>query len=228
MRSRSVRLTLGGYLCVIFGRMKQKIDIEQWDRKEHFMFYSRFKEPYHGVNVQVDITALKHYCKQANESLFIAYVHRAIIAVNAIEAMRYRIIDGDVYLYDTTHVTATIDRKQVPFGFSFVAFDPDFENFKKAATAEFTRVRNSNGLDLSAGRENVVHFSALPWIEFTGITHARDLEGSDCSPKITFGKITQKEGRWLMPMSVHVHHGLVYGKDVADFIDAFQRELNRL
>jgi len=29
-------------------------------------------------------------------------------------------------------------------------------------------------------------------------------------------------------MSVHVHHGLVYGKDVADFIDAFQRELDRL
>jgi chloramphenicol O-acetyltransferase len=30
-----------------------------------------------------------------------------------------------------------------------------------------------------------------------------------------------------MPVSVHVHHGLVYGKDVADFIEAFQEELDR-
>ena len=218
---------LAGYIYVKFNSMKKKIDLDQWDRKEHFLFYSRFKEPFHGVNVSMDVTAIKEHCKQTKESLFITYVHRAIIAVNATEAMRYRIIDHEVYLFDTTHVTATIARDQYPFGFSYVAFDSDYERFKSDATTEFNRVRNSKGLDLSSDMENIVHFSALPWIEFTGITHARDLERQDCSPKITFGKITQKQGRWYMPMSVHVHHGLVYGKDVANFIERFQRELDR-
>mgnify|MGYP003326435310 FL=1 len=207
--------------------MKHKVDVQNWDRKDHFEFYSRFKEPYHGVNVSVDITALKELCKKKGDSLFMTYLHRAIIAVNNIEAFRLRIIKGVVYRFDTTHVTMTIARENVPFGFSFVAFNEDFAVFEAEAQKEFTRVRQSKGLDLSVSRENVVHFSALPWIDFTGITHARDLESEDCSPKITFGKITQKDGRWLMPVSVHVHHGLVYGKDVADFIQNFQMQLDR-
>lgn len=207
--------------------MKQKIDFDHWDRKDHFEFYSQFKEPYHGVNVSLDMTQLKKRCKDSGASLFLNYLHRSIIAVNKVEAFRYRIIGGAVYLFDTTHVTMTIAREHSPFGFSFVAFNEDFSLFEKEAKEEFDRVRNSTGLDLSVSRDNVVHFSALPWIDFTGITHARDLDGEDCSPKITFGKITQSDARWLMPVSVHVHHGLVYGKDVADFIDIFQQELNR-
>jgi len=206
--------------------MKHKVDVQNWDRKDHFEFYSRFKEPYHGVNVSVDITALKEQCKKKGDSLFMTYLHRAIIAVNNVEAFRLRIINGAVYRFDTTHVTMTIARENEPFGFSFVAFNEDFAVFEAEAKKEFTRVRQSKGLDLSVSRENVVHFSALPWIDFTGITHARDLESEDCSPKITFGKITQKDGRWLMPVSVHVHHGLVYGKDVADFIQNFQKQLD--
>ena len=208
--------------------MKQKINVNDWARRDHYEFYTKFKEPYHGVNVSLDISALKKRCKKEGKSLFMAYLHRAIVAVNKVEALRYRIIDGAVYLFDTTHVTMTIAREDAPFGFSFVAFNEDFSIFEAEANKEFDRVRQSKGLDLSVSRENVVHFSALPWIDFTGITHARDLESEDCSPKITFGKITQRDGRWLMPVSVHVHHGLVYGKDVADFIQYFQEELNRI
>jgi chloramphenicol O-acetyltransferase type A len=207
--------------------MKQKIDLQTWDRKDHFEFYTRFKEPYHGVNVSLDISTLKERCKAENSSVFIHYLHRAIIAVNKVEAFRYRILNNEVYLFDTTHVTMTIAREHAPFGFSFVSFNEDFNVFEAEAKQEFERVRQSKGLDLSVSRDNVVHFSALPWIDFTGITHARDLESQDCSPKITFGKITQNQGRWTMPVSVHVHHGLVYGRDVADFIEAFQEELNR-
>lgn len=208
--------------------MKRKIDVQNWDRRDHFEFYSKFKEPYHGVNVSLDISILKDQCKKAGKSLFLAYLHRAIIAVNKVEALRYRIIQNQVYLFETSHVTMTIAREHAPFGFSFVAFNKDYNVFEAEALKEFERVRQSKGLDLSVSRENVVHFSALPWIEFTGITHARDLESDDCSPKITFGKITQNNGRWMMPLSVHVHHGLVYGKDVADFIQIFQKELNRI
>ena len=208
--------------------MKQKIDRHTWDRKEHFEFYTRFKEPYHGVNVSLDITTLKERCNKENASVFMHYLHRAIVAVNKVEAFRYRILNDDVYLFDTSHVTMTIAREHGPFGFSFVAFNEDFNVFEAEAKKEFERVRQSKGLDLSVSRDNVVHFSALPWIDFTGITHARDLESQDCSPKITFGKINQNNGRWRMPLSVHVHHGLVYGKDVADFIQIFQDELNRL
>ena len=76
--------------------MKQKIDLQTWDRKDHFDFYSRFKEPYHGVNVSLDISTLKERCKAENSSVFMHYLHRAIIAVNEVEAFRYRILNNEV------------------------------------------------------------------------------------------------------------------------------------
>lgn len=206
--------------------MRKLIDLETWDRKDHFLFYGKFKEPYHGVVVDVDVTRLYEYCKTVNESFFIAYLHAAIKAVNQTEALRYRIVDGQVYLYETSHVTATIARDKVPFGFSFVPFHQNFEVFKKDAMVEFERVKNSQGLDLSVTRDNIVHFSTLPWIAFKSLSHARDLETQDCSPKITFGQTFRQNDRLMMPVAVHAHHGLVYGEDLAGFLGAFQRLLD--
>ena len=206
--------------------MRELIDLEKWDRKDHFLFYSKFKEPYNGVVVDVDVTALYQICKAAKESFFLAYLHAAIKAVNQTEAFRYRIVENQVYLYHTSHVTATIARDHGPFAFSFIEFTPDFEAFKKAATAEIQRVKSAQGLDLSVVRDNIVHFSTLPWFTFKSLSHARDLDTQDCSPKITFGKTYSAHERLLMPVSIHVHHGFVYGEDVADFISNFQQLLD--
>ena len=36
--------------------MKKLIDIDNWKRKEHFLFFSKFEEPFFGVTVKVDCT----------------------------------------------------------------------------------------------------------------------------------------------------------------------------
>ncbi|HNZ72690.1 MAG TPA: CatA-like O-acetyltransferase, partial [Prolixibacteraceae bacterium] len=66
----------------------------------------------------------------------------------------------------------------------------------------------------------------IPWLDFTGISHARSFSHPDSCPKISFGKVTEKEGIKTMPVSVHVHHALVDGYHVGLFIDKFQDLLN--
>jgi chloramphenicol O-acetyltransferase type A len=69
---------------------------------------------------------------------------------------------------------------------------------------------------------NLIRFSTLPWFDFTSISHARNFEFEDSAPRITFGKITETTGRRTLPVSIHVHHGLVDGSHVAEFIDGLQ------
>ncbi|HAI84531.1 MAG TPA: chloramphenicol acetyltransferase, partial [Chitinophagaceae bacterium] len=57
--------------------------------------------------------------------------------------------------------------------------------------------------------------------DFTSLSHARSFSFADSCPKISFGKMTVNQDKRTMPVSVHVHHALMDGYHVAQFIDLF-------
>lgn len=73
-------------------------------------------------------------------------------------------------------------------------------------------------------RADVVHFSAIPWIPFTGLTHARNFAFRDSAVKISTGKIEFKDGAFLMPLACYAHHGFAD----ASHIGAFYENLHEL
>ncbi len=206
--------------------MKQQIDIETWARRDHFKFFNTFDEPFFGVTVNVDCTVAYIKAKEQGASFFLYYLHNALAAANAVEAFRYRIDGDNVYLYDTVHASPTINRPNGTFGFSYVDYHPDFSTFITEAQKEIDRVQNSTGLVPAISGENVIHFSAIPWVDFTSLSHARSFSFRDSMPKISFGKVTEKDGVKSMPVSIHVHHGLMDGYHVGQFVDKFQELLN--
>lgn len=210
--------------------MAYKLDLQNWPRKEHFEFFRKFDEPFFGICANVDCTAAYAAAKAGGHSFFLYYLHKVITAVNAVEPFRYRIAADDIVVHDTINVSATLTREDNTFGFSFMEYHPGFEAFSAAARQEIERVRNTPGLfTRSFEADNLIHFSAVPWINFTSLSHARSLTLPDSCPKISVGKMTEAGGRLLMPVSVHVHHALMDGYHVGLFFDALQNEMgNRL
>lgn len=209
--------------------MKTLLDLENWNRKEHFKHFSQMEEPIFGVTVEIDCTKAYQTAKSLNTSFFIFYLHKTLEAVNAIENFKYR-IDGDqIYIHDRVDVSATIGREDGTFGFSLIEYHPDFQIFERDANTEIERIQNTSGLfTRSFDDDNLIHFSAIPWINFTSLSHARSYSYPDSCPKISFGKmITLENGKKTMAMSVHVHHGLMDGLHVGQFIDLFQELMNQ-
>ncbi len=203
------------------------LNIDNWPRKEHFYFFSQFDEPFWGVTVELDCTEAYRKAKETNSSFFVLYLHKSIVAVNRIEEFRYRIDDQDrIVIHDTIHASATITRPDGSFGFSYINFDEDFNVFERHAKKEIERVQNTTDLKPATTSENVVHYSSIPWVKFTAISHARIYSQKNSIPKISFGKLTEKEGKRMMPVSIHVHHGLVDGFHVGNYCDLFQELLN--
>lgn len=204
------------------------LDIDTWNRKEHFHFFRTFEEPFFGVVVEVDCTLCYQNAKDTKSSFFIKYLHACLTAVNSIEPFKYRIFEEDkVTIYETIDASATISRADNTFGFTYIHFDPDFLAFTLNAKAEIDRVQSSTNLFPPVNQQNCIYISSLPWLKFTSLSHARNFSIGDSVPKISFGKLVDMEGKKMLPVSVHVHHALCDGYDVGRFIERFQEELDR-
>lgn len=209
--------------------MKKKLDLNQWNRKEHFEFFNSFDEPYFGLVANIDCKTAYKKSKEIEASLFLYYLHKALIAANRIENFKYKIIENEVFIYDQIDATPTIAREDGTFGFSYLKYFEAFKTFIEEAQKVIEIIKKSKGLfpppELEV-YENVVEFSSIPWIDFTSLSHARSFSYKNSSPKISFGKLSEKEGKLMMPVSLHVHHGLMDGFHTGLFYQYFQEELD--
>lgn len=208
--------------------MRTEIDINTWNRKEHYEFFSKMDQPAFGVVTEVDCTQIYDYAKQQNESFFAHYLHRSMLAVNAIEDFRLRIVGDKVYLYDVIHAGSTIARHDGTFGFAFMPYDPEFEVFNSHLQREIKNVQEIDGLRLSNEEldVNLIWHSTFPWHHFSAILHPANVNNKESVPRIVFGKFSEKDGRKMMPISVEGHHGLMDGRHIAAYLDKFQELLN--
>jgi chloramphenicol O-acetyltransferase type A len=206
--------------------MKHNLDIETWNRKEHFNFFKQFDEPYYGVTVNLDCTRAYLRSKELGVSFYNYYFHKTLTAINQLENFRYRIENNQVVVYDQINASATILREDHTFGFSSVKYSINFEEFNQDLLQEIARVKQTTGLFTADLMNNIIHFSALPWVNFTSLSHAFSLKSEDSCPKISIGKLVQENGRRHMPFSLHVHHALVDGYHVGLFFEKLQLLLN--
>ena len=203
--------------------MRKKIDIRTWNRRKIFEFFKDYEEPYYGITTDLDCTTAYEFAKGKGISFFLYYLYLTLKAVNQTEAFKYRIEGDELYLYDVINGSATIDRDDGTFGFSHIPYFEDLDLFLEKATEEMIEVRTSNQLIRSGIGENVIHFSALPWIRFSHVSHPRRYSRRDSIPKITIGKYHTNGNRKMIPVSVHVNHAVADGLHLGEFFKTLQK-----
>ena len=201
-----------------------QLDLNTWERGPLYKLFSTFTEPFHGVYLRVDCTEAFRYAKDSRISVFLTLLHRSLIAAHQVENFRIRIVEGAVWKYATIHGGSAVGRPNGTIGFGHYSYQPELVPFVQKASLELERVKNRNDLERYPGQD-LIRYSVLPWFDFTSISHARNLDTPDSVPKITFGKITETDGRHTMPVSIHVHHALADGLHVAQFVEHFEHYL---
>lgn len=133
---------------------KTKLNIESWNRKEHFRFFSAFDDPFFGITTNVDFTTIYLEAKHDSQSFFLYSLHHILTKANETDEFKLRIEEGNsVVKYDTIHVSPTIGREDGTFGFAFFEYIPDRNDFIQQAIQEITRVKNSTGLSFRKYRK---------------------------------------------------------------------------
>ena len=205
----------------------QHLDIETWNRKEHFDFFKDYDQPFFGLTADVDVTIAYQISKELNASFFLYYLHKSLVAINRLVSFKYRINDEKkVVIVDSIRAGATINRPDGTFSFSYLPYHEDFKVFEFEALKIIDAIRKTTGLPHTDRSIDVAYFSAIPWVKFTSVEHAMHSKQNDSVPKFTFGKWEQQAAKKMMPVAVHVHHALMDGVHVGQFYELFQQLLN--
>ena len=207
--------------------MKHEIELATWKRREHFEVFKDFDEPLFGITVKVECSKAYRKAKKSRYPFSLFYLYLSLKTVNEIEEFRYRIEDDKVFCYDRVDAGPTIFRDDETFGFGYLKYDKDIAEFMTQAKIEVERVKAERGLKFPASGENMIHYSTLPWADFTAVNHARRLDSGRSIPKITFGKITREGNNMWMPVDIHANHAVMDGFHVGKFIELFQELLNQ-
>ena len=207
--------------------MKQEIELATWKRREHFEVFKNFDEPLFGITVKVECSRAYLKAKETGYPFSLYYLYLSLKAANEIEEFRYRIEGDKVFCYDSVGAGPTIFREDETYGVGYFPYNKDIAEFMKLATLEVERVKTERGLKFPVTGENIIHFSTIPWADFTSINHARRLDIGRSIPKITFGKVTRNGDKMWMPLDVHANHAVMDGFHVSKFIERFQELLNQ-
>ncbi len=206
--------------------MKQKIDLSSWKRESAFRHFITYSDPYFGITTNIDCTEAYSRSKKNAVSFFLTYFYLSLKAANEIPEFRMRIENGIPVIYDKVNGSPTLLRDDGEMGYAMLEYEDDFEAFLPAAKNEIDRVKKLNYLDTSKDCPETIYYSIMPWIKFTSVQHPLDLPNTEGIPILTFGKMTEENGRKIMPVAVHVHHALMDGKHMAKFITSFQDKLS--
>ncbi len=199
--------------------MPKHLDLEKWIRRDVFEFFIGFDKPYFNICTQLDITKLLTSLRNRPEvSVSMAYHYFALRAANEIEPFRYRLTDGQVIVYEVIHGGTTVLLPSENFTLAYFEYDASFEKFRAGAEAAMKQAQSGDGAFRPNTRDDMIHFTTLPWVSFTSFSHARNWGRADSVPKIAFGKFIKAGERTLLPFSVEVHHALMDGLHVGRFV----------
>ena len=207
--------------------MPRYLDLETWPRRDLFEFYRHFDKPYFNICTRLDVTNLLSTLSLRKDiSVSLAYHYLALRAANEIEPFRYRLREGKVVVHDVIHGGTTVLLPDESFGLAYFNYDPDFAAFYEGASRAVTEaLGRGGGLELEETDDDRLHFTTVPWISFTSVSHARNWKREDSATKIAFGKFSQDDGRTWLPISVEVHHALMDGLHVGRFLEQMQNAL---
>ena len=154
--------------------------IDAGPRQPVFDFYKDSPNPLWGVTVRLDVTQARRYCQQYSQSYLHASLFLFSLTANQYAPIRHRIRTDDKtgakYLVcnDQVHPSITIMRRDGSdtYGFCFLQAADTFAEFDAYATAAIREFHEeSQGLDGNP-RDDVMHGSVLPWLDFASYEHA--------------------------------------------------------
>ncbi len=206
--------------------MYKIIDESKWERAMHCMIFRSCCEPMFCVTFEVDITHFLDKIRKNGLSFTLAMVYAVCKCGNDIENFRYRFLDGKVVLYDSIDTSFTYLNKETEL-FKVVSV-PMVDGLKEYVKLAEKTAHEQREYFTAPPANNIFQCSAIPWVTYTHISHTISGNKENASPLFDWGKYYEKDGRFLMPLSVQAHHSFVDGLHIGRFAEIIQRFLNEL
>lgn len=211
--------------------MFELIDKDTWKRKQYFEHYFREIRCTYSITVNIDITEVMEFRKKKKSKLYPLLIYVLTKAVNSHEEFRTAMNDkGELGIWDVLLPCYTVFHKDSEsFSNMWTEWDDDIHVFLSNYERDIKMFGNTHDMDAKPGMpENTFPISSLPWTTFTGFNLNIFADGSYLLPIFTFGKYFNQDGRFLIPLSVQVHHAVCDGFHVSRLVNEIQKTCDEM
>lgn len=205
-----------------------KIDLDKYDRRQHYEYFSSLQYPYVGVTNNVDVCELVQFCKTKNYSFYLTFLHAAALAADGVRELRHRIRGGGIIEYSecpTSHIEL-LDNNT--YCYCTLHHHMTMEEYIPYAVEERNRCRQNGSIDEDDDSDSMYFISTLPWLHYTAMIQPV-AGGEESNPGITWGKFQEDYcGRKQLPVTLLAHHALVDGIHIAMFYRNLEQEIHKI
>ena len=193
--------------------------------------FMNFLSSRYAISARVNVESMWNWCHENDKSFFVMSLGCLMNAVNSVDALKRRIIDGKAIEYDYLEGLSPIMdegndiykemRVKTPQEFSDIL---EWHDYVRELSNDILS-RKKEGFFIEMEKRdltNVANFSCIPWVDFDMLTNCV-VEGSAIQPLVTWGKVNEN---YEMSVSITVTHIFVHGRDLAYFFENSQKEFD--
>lgn len=205
------------------------IDLEKYERKEHFIHYLKNVPCSYSMTVNIDITELLKLLKENHYKLYPVILYAITrVANNHIEFRMCLDEKEKLGYYNIVNPTYTIFHKENnTFSSIWTEYNENFTEFLNNYEKDIQEYKNKQGFITKECKENnLINISSIPWVTFTEFNLNLPRGEKYLLPIFTVGKFCEQSNKILLPLSVQVHHAVCDGFHTSRFINELQELVN--
>lgn len=209
--------------------MFSPINLDTWPRGQVFHHFYQDVRCVICLTSDLDVTPVVTRHKQEGLRFYPAMIWLVSTAVNSLSSFRMgKDADGRIGIWDRVDPSYIVFHPEdEQFTRLVTPYHPVFEEFYAAVTSDVERYSHLRGHAFTPVPPNIFDVSCLPWIRYRAFgLHVFD-DGRYLAPVITWGRYEQQGDRFLMPLSVQIHHAAADGYHVAQFYERLQQAIDR-
>ena len=205
-----------------------RIDLDNYNRRRHFEYFSSLQYPYVGVTNNVDVSELVRFCEDRNYSFYLTILHAIALAADGVRELRQRIHNGGIIEYSecpTSHIELLEDNT---YCYCTLRHHMAMDEYIPYAEEMRKRAREQGSIDEDDDAESMYFISTLPWLHYTAMIQPV-AGGEESNPRITWGKFQEDyQGRKQLPVTLLAHHALVDGIHIAMFYQNLEQQIKKI
>lgn len=203
----------------------KEINIETWKRKEYYEHFSKDTPCTISLTTKIDITNLK----KMNLKIYPALIFALTKTINKVEEFRInKNSEGILGIYEKVYPCYTyLKEGNEMFTNFWIDSIKCYSEFYKSYIFNISQYGDSIKI---MGKENLPEntfpVSMIPWNSFDGFNLNLKNAYDYYLPIFTFGKFILDNKKYLIPLSIQVHHAVCDGFHLCRFIEKFQEFIN--
>ena len=203
----------------------KKIDMEKWDRKENYEWFTTKNRCKINMTMNVDVTNLVKIIKQNKLRCYPTFTYIASMVINKHDEFKMNYDEsGNLGVYDIIHPRYPIfHESNEKISILWTEYSEDFKVFYSSFISDIEKYGEKRSM-AAKGKfpPNCFDMSSLPWSSFTSFDCPPTHDVVWLPPFVMVGRFFESNDKMLLPFSISVHHATCDGYHVSRFFSEFQ------